>query len=494
MTHHAAGLWLLVLVGAASVAASLAACRGSDAARSRRSPDDVSRAEHPAGPLDPDWGIHGVLQSDGGRYFTDSTGRAIYLAGSHTWNNFQEIGDKNPRPDFDYTAYLAFLVRSNHNFIRLWQWESPRADFPVSIDVSPMPYVNTGGGYDLSRFNPDYFVRLRRRVDAAAASGIYVSVMLFQGWSTRTPDSWSRHPLNPKNNTTGAGPITGSDSTGHDLHTLDNGGAVAVQKAYVKQAIETLNSADNVLFEVGNEIGAYSTEWQYAMIRYIKSVEATLPKQHPVGMTFQWSTVESQRGTNEALFLGPADWVSPAPEDGADYKMDPPADNHGKVIISDTDHLWGLGGNQDWVWRTFMRGLNPIYMDAYSDHADAGSGANGPPDQGARNAMGRTLRLAHRVNLAALSPREDLSSTRFCLADPGREYLVYQSEIGPFAVNVTGSGLWYEWYDPSNDRFIGQPRPVTHAGSTNFTPPFLRPAVLWIHRQGRASLFFQHAR
>jgi hypothetical protein len=25
------------------------------------------------------------------RYFTDDTGRAIYLTGSHTWANFQEI-------------------------------------------------------------------------------------------------------------------------------------------------------------------------------------------------------------------------------------------------------------------------------------------------------------------------------------------------------------------------------------------------------------------
>jgi uncharacterized protein DUF4038 len=483
MAHHAASLWLFVMAGAATLAASFASCGESDGARLRRPPDDLSGAEHAAGQTDPGWGIHGVLRSDGGRYFTDGTGRAIYLTGSHTWNNFQEIGDKKPRPDFDYPAYLAFLKRSNHNFIRLWQWESPRADFPVSIDASPMPYVKSGGKFDLSRFNPDYFVRLRQRVDAAAANGIYVSVMLFEGWSTRTRESWSRHPLNPMNNTTRTGPTTGSDSTGHDLHTLDNGGAIAVQKAYVKHVIETLNSADNVLFEVGNEIGAYSTEWQYAMIRYIKTVEATMPKQHPVGMTFQWSPVESRRGTNKALFSSPADWISPGPDGDADYKLDPPEENRGKVIISDTDHLWGLGGDRDWVWRTFMRGLNPIYMDSYSDHADAGSAGHRPANQGARAAMGHTLRLARLVNLAALSPREELASTRFCLAAPGQEYLVYQPGTGPLSVNVMGEGLWYDWYDPFNDRLIGEAQLVTNTGWTAFTPPFVRPAVLWIHRK-----------
>jgi hypothetical protein len=45
------------------------------------------------------------------RYFTDGSGKAIYLTGSHTWNNLQEIvrtsGPANPT--FDFKAYLDFL-------------------------------------------------------------------------------------------------------------------------------------------------------------------------------------------------------------------------------------------------------------------------------------------------------------------------------------------------------------------------------------------------
>ena len=40
-----------------------------------------------------------------GRYFTDNTGKAIFLTGSHTWSNFQEIGLPGD-PPFDWNGYF----------------------------------------------------------------------------------------------------------------------------------------------------------------------------------------------------------------------------------------------------------------------------------------------------------------------------------------------------------------------------------------------------
>jgi hypothetical protein len=38
--------------------------------------------------------FHGLLRAhpDNGRYFADDSGKAIYLTGSHTWANLQDIG------------------------------------------------------------------------------------------------------------------------------------------------------------------------------------------------------------------------------------------------------------------------------------------------------------------------------------------------------------------------------------------------------------------
>lgn len=66
-------------------------------------------------------------------------------------------------------------------------------------------------------------------------------------------------------------------------------------------------------------------------------------------------------------------------------------------------------------------------------------GGVNPPDaafEPARYAMGDTLRFAERMNLIAMEPRDDLSSTRYTLASPGEEYLVLQpnEKGGPFTV------------------------------------------------------------
>jgi hypothetical protein len=62
-----------------------------------------------------------VLESNR-RWFTDGSGRAVYLAGSHVWQSLQDNGllirgaVSNPPTAFDYDGYLAFLVRHHHNF------------------------------------------------------------------------------------------------------------------------------------------------------------------------------------------------------------------------------------------------------------------------------------------------------------------------------------------------------------------------------------------
>ena len=75
-------------------------------------------------------------------------------------------------------------------------------------------------------------------------------------------------------------------------------------------------------------------------------------------MTFQY-----KGGSNKTLLNSPADWISPNNEGG--YRDNPPAADGTKVIITDTDHLWGIGGNSAWVWKSFLRGPNPIFMDPY---------------------------------------------------------------------------------------------------------------------------------
>lgn len=387
------------------------------------------------------------------RYFTDDGHRAILLTGAHTWNNLQDMGETDPPPAFDWDAYLGFLTKHHHNFVRLWRWELTLWDTKANgenreLFCAPHPWPRTGPGtaldgkpkFDLNRFDDAYFARLRSRVASAGQRGIYVSIMLFEGWGLQfVQDGWRAHPFHPDNNLNGIGGSLKKDGKALEVHELVDAKLTALQEAYVRKVVDTVNDLPNVLYEISNENHPPSTEWQYHMIRLVHEYERAKPQQHPVGMTFQYGG-----GSNQTLFASPADWISPNPEGG--YSDSPPAADGSKVILSDTDHLWGIGGSRAWVWKTLCRGMNPVFMDPY----DGSILATDPKWESMRRTLGHALTMAERVNLAALTPHNDLASTQYCLADPGHEYLVYLPAGGEVTVDLTAAAgkLSVEWMQP----------------------------------------------
>ncbi|RPJ38807.1 MAG: hypothetical protein EHM35_03710, partial [Planctomycetaceae bacterium] len=158
---------------------------------------------------------------------------------------------------------------------------------------------------------------------------------------------------------------------------------------------------------------------------------------------------------------------------------DPPAGDGRKVILSDTDHLWGVGGDRVWVWKSFTRGHHPIYMDPLSKPDWVRSSE--AEMQGARKAMGDTRRFAERMNLAAMTPHNELSSTRYCLADPGRQYLVYQPKAGgAFTVELHAGKYEYEWFNPAQGDVAGTGQVESPGRARQFKPPFDGDAVLYL--------------
>ncbi len=431
------------------------------------------------------------------RYFTDGTGKAVYLTGSHTWTNFKDMGYTDPPPAFDYAAYLDFLDRHHHNFIRLWTWELTQFSYRSLRDklthVQPFPWHRTGPGdamdgklrFDLSSFDQSYFDRLRGRVVDAGKHGIYVSVMLFDGHALHgalPPWRWDAHPFNIYNNVNYVDGDPDGNGRGIEVQTLKVPAVVAFQRAYVKKVLDTLNDLDNVLYEIANESGAYSTDWQYYMIRFVHSYERHKPKQHPVGMTFQYSEPYNEVGNNKTLFDSPADWISPNPEGG--YRDNPPVADGRKVIISDTDHLWGVGGDEVWVWKTFCRGENPIWMDPYVKNPVLGPPKLPANPEIVRSNMGYTRDYADRMDLAAATPSKELASTGYCLANPGKEYLVFAPDGGEFTVDLSAATGQFnvEWLNPRNGTHKAG-KIVAAAAKRTFQPPFAGEAVLFLWKQ-----------
>jgi hypothetical protein len=105
---------------------------------------------------------------------------------------------------------------------------------------------------------------------------------------------------------------------------------------------------------------------------------------------------------------------------------------------------------RNWVWKSFLRGHNPVLMENIFQNSTGRAVPTTAGDSGfmaARAAIGHTRRYANKMNLITMMPRPDLASTRYALARPGSEYLVYQPQPHPFHRDVTQGTYSYEWFN-----------------------------------------------
>ena len=125
------------------------------------------------------------------------------------------------------------------------------------MNMAPQPWARPGPGvarkprFDLERFDPAFFDRLRDRVAKAGDAGIYVGVMFFDGWALHlspTPDH--RGPSVPCDEQRQRHQRASID----DLQVLPLDPQVqAIQAAYIRKVVDTVHDLPNVLWEVANE-------------------------------------------------------------------------------------------------------------------------------------------------------------------------------------------------------------------------------------------------
>jgi hypothetical protein len=423
--------------------------------------------------------------SENGRYFCKGD-EAVYLTGSHTWDNFQDIGIP-----FIFEDYINWMYSLNHNFMRLWVWETPKGTNWAKDndhDISPNAYALVDGKYDAHQLNEVFFNRLKDRIQLAADHNIYVSVMLFQGFSAEhDPIAWNYHPLKNSNN------INGIDAGPNDVHTNLNPDVIYAQQLYIREVIDLVNANgfDNVLYEIGNEIdySVESDQWHNDMINYIHDYEFnTYGINRPVGKTFQYVN-----GTNEHLFNSPADWISPNSAGGFDCREgDAPIAMGEKVIISDSDHLYyewysNNGHPVDLVWKSFTGGINICHMDNWGGGDNLPGRLLGWPSSETydvvRNNMGYARLLSESLDLLAMLPQPQLSSTGFCIASQ-TEYVVYLPEaVSQSSVDLSASTGQFsvEWLDSASGNIIPSTN-ISAGGNHNFTSPFSEYSILILRK------------
>ncbi|HEY3417998.1 MAG TPA: hypothetical protein VGM23_14050 [Armatimonadota bacterium] len=272
------------------------------------------------------------------------------------------------------------------------------------------------------------------------------------------------------------------DKDGNSVVDMDDPEVRAVHTAYIHKVIDIVNDLDNVLYEVINEGGKKS--WDWFVIDTIHAYQNTKLQQHPAGLTAHGLE------TNAEMLASPADWISPGENCDHSYKTDPTAWNEQKPSLFDTDHVFGIGGDEILVWKAFLRGHNFVFMDPWDRQdqvmdkiSDTTPGLVDTSFDPLRKAMGCTRMYAEKMHLAAITPRNTLASTEFCLANPGEEYLVFLPAGGEVTVDVTAAtgSLTVEWMHPVTGD-ITPAESIPGGTPQTLVAPGDGPAVLYLRR------------
>jgi hypothetical protein len=195
--------------------------------------------------------------------------------------------------DFDYVTYLNALKAYGMNYTRIWPGAVLEmvGEFGTGNTMGPRPdrtivpwarsnqpgYVYGGNKFDLDKWNPEYFVRLKDFIVKAAERGIVVEICFF---NSQYSHRWPLSPLYYENNIQGVGKCDFKNA-----QTLKYPDLVQRESAYVSKITREVNDYDNVILEICDEPALFTAyeeagPWVGRLLEVVHNTENTLPKKH----------------------------------------------------------------------------------------------------------------------------------------------------------------------------------------------------------------------
>ena len=276
-----------------------------------------------------------------------------------------------------------------------------------------------GNLFDLDRLDPAYFAKMKESIEALPADR-YASVLLFMSAS----EFWPYSPYNAANNIQGVG--AQADTVHKRVEQGNHAYIRSRQTAYVQRLAMELSAYSNIVYEVANEDGNGSIEWQMDIVDDVRAADTANP--HLVGISVVYPNPD-----NNALVHSNADYIVPQVAYPA-----PATDGH-KAVLRDTDHfgdgVYSGDPSPQRVWELFLRGYHLSILPYHL--APSGSSEEIPTF----NALGRVAFLANSrvTNLDAMMPQDggnSPASSGYSLLNPGTEYLVYAPGSGGVTVSA----------------------------------------------------------
>ncbi|MGQ9652208.1 MAG: putative collagen-binding domain-containing protein, partial [Phycisphaerae bacterium] len=392
--------------------------------------------------------------------------------------------------NIDHRAWIDDCAARGIRAVHIWSFVAPRQKQDGSVVESRYGYVYPGitpwarrtsgpdatdqlKQWDLKTFDdgPDgdmtrYWPRLRDLCRHAKSKDMVVGITVFFGWpkhnTTSRPD-WSYHPLNVVN----GGPVTDTSSPVTQVQLIDTPGTEVwmeewsdawpvrkktqwIWERLCKKFIDDLNGMGNVFFVFMDEHSYSEGNGGDHFLNFFKSRGAVWVDWNARRPAVSWVMSDTLGTTNKNTNAVAGFTGNPAR---------PYLNLEGPPYMGDglRTSLWSfaIGGGHFFFHDDEAQETEKTGIMGYDPNVVGG-------DKGMykRDWLGHASRLfnQHVQELDNLVPHNELTETgHYCLADPGREYLVY-STIGSslsFSLNLTASSRLFlcRFYDPRTGQF-----------------------------------------
>ena len=409
-------------------------------------------------------------------YFQDATGKPLFLVGDYTWGIFSDA-------DYEFVRFLDAHKKRGLNFARIWLWwgaeqlpdvsKVPHVEEPKHIE----PYLRPGPGtandgkpkYDLTKFNPVFFERLRTLCTEAKKRDIYLHLILMDAWMLKHKHLWNLHAYQLDNNINGVDGDPRDTGTGRDdekgICSLGNPKCFEFQRAYARKVVDTVNDFDNIYFEMANENPYH--DWDLALCDYIKEYEKSKPKQHLTmprdlpdhsSVVQKWDPMIVHKGMLEKRSLS-------------------------KPLIFDTD--WIINENDDEVRKAMWAG---VISGGSFDYMDECLPFRAKPEEDKRAIIHKQIdhmaAFMKKIKPWEMSPDDSLvkSGTAFALAS-NKELAAYFPSGGSATLDLAklNGALKARWYNPLDGKF-GEAFKVQGGGQVEFKSPGEGDWALFVKR------------
>jgi hypothetical protein len=279
---------------------------------------------------------------------------------------------------FDYRKYLDTLRKDHLNLTRTFSgsYREVPGNFKITKNtLAPeagkfiAPWAQRDGKFDLTKWDENYFTRLKDFVSYAGRNGVVVELVLF--CPLYEDSMWSVSPMNAKNNVNGIGDVPRTE-----VLAMKDERLTAVQDAMVRKIVTELRSFDNLYYEICNEpyFGGVTLPWQEHISKVIAEAEAGSGRKHLIAQN--WANGSKViDAPNPLVGLFNFHYSRPPGSVGMNWKLDRAIGNNETGFDGPSDAIYRVQG-----WDFLMAG-GALYNNLdYSFVAGQEDGTFAPPE------------------------------------------------------------------------------------------------------------------